>query len=185
MAINSAKLPRDSVGSGWCGGPPDGKLVPNGVPVAQEGSMVHAMKVTTPCTLAMYTGHRLPLAFSNLALALGSRRLIVHALDDLRYGYFRAPSPHSSQIPGKQRRCCCELAIVSIFKGSSAIMPRAPKVRSDIWEHFEVKEDNEEVRKVECKHYGQDYNVNPKKNGTSGLRKHIKRCLACLPGIRI
>uniref|UniRef100_A0A1U7WSY9 Zinc finger BED domain-containing protein DAYSLEEPER-like n=1 Tax=Nicotiana sylvestris TaxID=4096 RepID=A0A1U7WSY9_NICSY len=39
--------------------------------------------------------------------------------------------------------------------GSSAIMPRAPKVRSDIWDHFKVKEDNGEVRKVECKHCGQ------------------------------
>nr|XP_009782201.1 PREDICTED: uncharacterized protein LOC104230984 [Nicotiana sylvestris]XP_016451500.1 PREDICTED: uncharacterized protein LOC107776163 [Nicotiana tabacum] len=69
--------------------------------------------------------------------------------------------------------------------GSSAIMLRAPKVRSDIWDLFEVKEDNGEVRKVEYKHCGQVYNVHPKRNGTSFLRKHIRRCLERLPGVHI
>ncbi|XP_070039782.1 zinc finger BED domain-containing protein RICESLEEPER 2-like isoform X2 [Nicotiana tomentosiformis] len=69
--------------------------------------------------------------------------------------------------------------------GSSEIMPRAPKVRFHIWEHFEVKEDNGEVRKVKCKQCGRVYNVHPKRDGTYCLRKHIRCCLERLPDIRI
>ncbi|XP_070054560.1 zinc finger BED domain-containing protein RICESLEEPER 2-like [Nicotiana tomentosiformis] len=68
--------------------------------------------------------------------------------------------------------------------GSSAIMPRAPKVRSHIWEYFAVKEDNLEVRKIECKHCGRVYNVHPKRDGTYSLRKHIRCCLERLPEIQ-
>nr|XP_016444798.1 PREDICTED: uncharacterized protein LOC107770050 [Nicotiana tabacum] len=59
------------------------------------------------------------LAFSNLDYSTVERRFGNFRLP----GDFRLPSsdfsllsPHSSQIPGKRRCCCCELAIVSIFK---------------------------------------------------------------------
>lgn len=63
-------------------------------------------------------------------------------------------------------------------------MPRASRVRSYVWEHFEVVEENEEAQKLKCKNCGLVLNLRPK-CGTGSLRRHIKSCLERTPEIRI
>ncbi|XP_075099453.1 zinc finger BED domain-containing protein RICESLEEPER 2-like [Nicotiana tabacum] len=56
-------------------------------------------------------------------------------------------------------------------------MPRGPKARSPIWEHCELVEANEQVRKAKCLHCGRVCNCHPKYVVTMCLVKHIKKCL--------
>nr|XP_016487721.1 PREDICTED: uncharacterized protein LOC107807800 isoform X2 [Nicotiana tabacum] len=87
-------------------------------------------------------------------------------------GFFLSSVPH------------CESATAAFFlsftvtpSSSGSTMPRSPKARSPIWEHFELVEANEEVRKAKCLHCGRVYNCHPKYVGTMCLVKHIKKCL--------
>ena len=63
-------------------------------------------------------------------------------------------------------------------------MPRTSRVRSYVWQHFEVVEENEEGQKVKCKNCGQVLNLRSG-SGTGSLRRHIKYCLERPPEIRI